>query len=81
VATDQDDVLAGVGLGFMFGWRTPQNTNGSGFSVGLGAILDANVKSLGDGFEENKPPPPGETSVRFEEKARWSALLFFTRTF
>jgi hypothetical protein len=81
VAAAENDVLSGVGAGVMFGWRSQEDAKGSGFSIGLGAILDGDVKSLGEGFEENEPPPPGETSVRFEEKARWSALVFFTRTF
>ncbi len=81
VAAAEKDVLSGVGLGWMFGWRTREDQKGAGFSVGVGFILDADVKSLGKDFETNEPPPPGETSVRYEKKARWSALLFFTRTF
>ena len=81
VATGLEDVLAGVGFGFMFGWKSPDPQKGTGFSLGLGALLDNNVSSLADGFEENAPLPPGETAIRFESKARWSAVLFFTRTF
>jgi hypothetical protein len=39
------------------------------------------VKSLAGGFEEGAPLPPGEMAIRFEERSRWSTLLFVTRTF
>jgi hypothetical protein len=80
VTASPENVLAGVGLGFMYGRRISVDDPG-GFSVGVGAILDAKVKDLADGFTENQPPPAGETSVRFREKARWSLLIFATRTF
>jgi hypothetical protein len=80
VAATEDEVLSGVGIGLMYG-RKSKAADTDGFSIGLGVILDGKVKDLADGFEENQPPPPGETQVRFEEKARWSALLFVTRTF
>jgi hypothetical protein len=80
VAASDEDVLAGVGIGFMYGRKSsPDDTEG--FSVGVGVILDGNVKDLADGFKENAPPPGTETAVRFEEKSRWSALIIVTRTF
>jgi hypothetical protein len=80
VAASQDKVLSGVGMGFMYGLKA-KASDMEGFSVGVGAILDGKVKDLADGFKENEAPPAGETQVRFEEKARWSYLLFVTRTF
>lgn len=80
VAATQDKALSGVGMGLMYGVK-PKATESEGFSIGAGAILDGKVKDLADGFRRNEPPPPGETEVRFEEKARWAALLFVTRTF
>jgi hypothetical protein len=80
VAASDEDVLAGIGIGFMYGRKSsPDDTEG--FSVGIGVILDGNVKDLADGFKENAPPPGTETAVRFEEKSRWSALIIVTRTF
>jgi hypothetical protein len=81
VAATQDKVLAGVGVGMMFGLRSKNPTDKEGFSVGVGGILDGDVKSLADGFKKNEPLPPGETTIRFEEKARWSGILFVTRSF
>ena len=81
LAASSDDILKGVGVGFMWGWKSKDPSASEGFSVGIGAILDNDVKSLADGFSENAPPPPGETVVRFKKEARWSGLLFVTRTF
>ncbi|MAI31661.1 MAG: hypothetical protein CMM07_08325 [Rhodopirellula sp.] len=80
VAATPDDLLSGVGFGWMFGFKA-KPTDPDGFSVGIGAILDADVKDLADGFEKNQAPPAGETSVRYETESRWSALIFVTRTF
>lgn len=80
VAATEDKLLSGVGIGFMYGLKAKEDSS-EGFSIGLGAILDGKVKNLGKGFKANEAPPSGETAVRFEEKARWSALLFVSRTF
>lgn len=80
VAATQDDALAGVGVGWMYGRKsTPGDSEG--FSIGVGVILDAGIKDLAEGFKKDQPPPGTETTVRFEEKSRWSALVMFTRTF
>jgi hypothetical protein len=80
VAATADDVLSGVGFGFMYGVKRGDGEN-NGFSIGVGAILDGNVRDLAEGFQVDQPLPPGETTVRFEDKARWSALVFGTMTF
>lgn len=79
-AATEDKILSGVGLGFMYGMKSTA-ADPTGFSIGIGAILDGKVKDLADGFKANEPPPNGETSVRYKEKARWSTLVFVTRTF
>jgi hypothetical protein len=80
VSASSDNVLQGVGFGWMYGFKPKEDTK-EGFSIGLGAMLDSKVKTLASGFTKNEAPPAGEMTVRFEEKARWSAILFFTRTF
>jgi len=80
VAASQENVLSGVGFGFMYGFKS-MATDSDGFSIGVGAILDGKVKGLAEGFRKNEAPPAGETIVRTEEKSRWSALVFATRTF
>lgn len=81
VSATPDKALSGVGIGFIFGRRVKNPTDQQGFSIGIGAILDANVRSLADGFDKNHPLPPGESSIRFEERSRWSTILFVTRSF
>jgi hypothetical protein len=79
VTTSNNDV-AGVGFGFMFGWK-PKEEQKEGFSVGIGLILDNKVKNLASGFSPGAAPPAGATTVLTEEKARWSNMFFLTRTF
>ncbi len=81
VVADSNDVLAGVSIGFMWGWKSTQPDTSQGFSLGLGVLLENDVKDLADGFHEGEPLPPGETQIRFVEKGRWSAVIFATRTF
>ena len=81
VATGDGDALAGVAIGGMFGWKTPQDGDKEGFSIGLGLLLDAEGKTLADRFDDGQPLPDGATEIVFEDKARWSGVLFFTRTF
>ena len=81
VTSRDDKVVSGVATGFMYGWKTGTGADASGFSVGIGVILDSGGKELGSGFREGAPPPSGQTTVFLEEKSVLSGLLFFTRTF
>ena len=65
----------------MHGWRSPNDKKGTAFSIGIGALLEGGVKDLAYGFEDNKPPSNNETTVHYKTEPRWSAILFFTRTF
>lgn len=80
VSATEDEVLSGVGMGFMYGRRTKADES-EGFSIGVGLVLDGQVRDLADGFSANQAAPDGATEVRFQEKSRWSTLLFVTRTF
>lgn len=81
IVTKGDTVLSAVSLGLMMGFRNKDSKDSAGFSIGAGALLDDAVTSLAPGFREGQPLPAGETAVRYEEKPRWSAILFCTRTF
>jgi hypothetical protein len=81
IVAKDEKLISGFALGAMYGWKDSATGKSAGFSAGLGAVLDSGVKSLAKGFEEGRPPPASETEVKYEEKSRWSALLFFTRTF
>lgn len=80
VAATQDKVLSGVAMGVMYGMKV-NASDPDGFSIGVGAILDDDIKDLGNGFKNGEAPPAGETAVRFQSKARWSGIVFVTRTF
>ena len=81
IVAKDENLISAFGTGVMFGWKDPRRGENDGWSIGIGAVLDANVNALAEGFEDGEPLPAGETEIRFEEKSRWSALLFFTRTF
>jgi hypothetical protein len=80
VAASNDKILQGVGMGFMYGFKA-KKSDPEGFSIGIGAMLDGNVKDLADGFKENQAVPDGATSIRYKTESRWSALIFAVRTF
>jgi hypothetical protein len=80
IVAKDDKLISAFAAGVMLGWKDDAPTS-AGFSVGIGALLDSDVRSLAKGFETGKPLPVGETEVRYEDKSRWGALLFFTRTF
>jgi len=81
IVAKSDKLISAFSMGVMVGWKDATPTDRDGFSIGFGVLLDDEIKSLADGFEPGKPLPAGETAIRFEEKPRWSAILFFTRTF
>ncbi len=81
IVAKDDKLISAFALGGMIGWKGDQEDKSDGFSIGFGAMLDSDVNSLADGFEKGQPLPPGETSISFETKSRWGAILFFTRTF
>lgn len=81
IVAKDDKLISAFAVGLMVGWKDKKRTDSDGFSVGVGLILDSDVSSLADGFDEGEPLPEGETEPQFEEKSRWGALLFFTRTF
>lgn len=81
IVAKDDKLISAFALGAMFGWKTDKEHESRGFSIGIGVLLDSDIKSLADGFDEGKPPPIGETAVKFETKSRWGALLFLTQTF
>ncbi|GEM_PF-5033208 len=80
VSSSDQKVLSGVAVGWMAGIK-PDTKDSSGYSIGVGAILDAAVKDLATGFEDGKAAPAGETAARFKSESKWSAIVFVTRTF
>jgi hypothetical protein len=81
IVAKTEKLLSAFSAGVMFGWKDQKQESSGGFSIGVGALLDADVKSLASGFEVGEPPPGGETAIRYETSSRWSGVIFFTRTF
>ncbi len=81
IVAKSDKLISAFSAGVLFGWKDKTSGDPQGFSIGIGVLLDDDVKSLAKGFEEGRPLPAGETEIRFVEKSRWSGILFFTRTF
>jgi len=52
-------------------------------NLGFGGYAAPNVQVLGDGFEENQPPPAGETQIRYKTVTQygWQLLLSFSYSF
>jgi hypothetical protein len=80
VQSSGDEVISGFGLGWMVGFRYKTNSPSS-FNLALGLMVDANVKTLGEGIEANKPLPGDETTARFKEESRTGLLLFGSFSF
>lgn len=81
LVANENDILGGIGVGWLWGFRDKSKNDGSGLSVGVGVLLENNVKRLADGFKENQALPVGETDVRFIKKNETSALLFISSNF
>lgn len=75
-----DEIIEAFGIGAMIGFRRePKGT--SSWNFGVAYIVDPSVKVLGDGFEENEPPPANETEVRFKEVADTGILVIVSFSF
>ena len=74
------DIIEAIALGWMVGFRKGCETNNS-WNIGIGMVVDPNVKVLGDGIEENKPLPTGETEVRLKETSQWGIIILTSFSF
>ena len=75
-----DEIIEAIGLGLMLGFRREASSPQS-WNIGLGYVVDPNVKVLGDGFRANREPPGNETIVRFQEKSQQGVVLLFSFSF
>jgi len=74
-----DNIVDALGFGAMLGFRRGEENQS--FNFGLGAIVDPDTQILGDGIEEGKPLPAGETEVRFKKTDQWGLLALFAFSF
>lgn len=75
-----DEIIEAIGLGLMIGFKRGAQKSGS-WNFGLGMVVDPNVQILGDGFEENRPPPGTETQIRYKETDQWGVMFLSSFTF
>ena len=78
-----DEIVEAFGLGVMIGFKRKPETNAdtSSWNLGVAYVIDPSVKVLGDGFEENQPPPAGETGIRFKEVSDTGILFLVSFNF
>lgn len=70
-----ENVVESFGVGVMFGFR--KFDKDTSLNVGFAVMTDPNARTLGDGIEEGKPLPTGETEIRFKtgHQEGWSLLF------
>lgn len=76
-----DDFIDAVGGGLMLGVRTDAVMEGDSVHMGVGYFADPNTQVLGDGFNPNQPPPPGETQVRYKDVTKTGVMFLMTYGF
>ena len=77
-----DQIIKAIGVGGMVGFKKDVKANGNdSWNIGLGFVFDPNTKILGDGVEENKPLPTGETNIRFKVADQIGIILVFSFAF
>ena len=75
-----DEIIEAIGLGLMIGFRRVA-TESKSFNLGVGFVVDPNVKVLGDGILRDRPLPAGETEIRFKDDAQSGVMLIASFTF
>ncbi len=80
-----DDIIDSVAMGWMIGIRRSvvagASPSSDSFNLGLGIVVDPNTQILGDGFKEGRPPPAGETEVRYKDTNQTGILIVFSYAF
>ncbi|PVX36798.1 hypothetical protein [Janthinobacterium sp. 78] len=72
-------LLDSVSLGLIWGFK-PRGGNKVRHNIGVGIAVEPYSRTLGDGLEINAPLPAGETSIRYKERNRMAAVVFYTFT-
>jgi hypothetical protein len=75
----ENDIVSAAGLGLMIGFRRPNSSNS--WNIGVGVLYDPDTKTLGDGIRPNQPLPPGETEIRYKERAQKGVVILTSFSF
>jgi len=95
IVPGSNGIISSIGGGIIFGfhgWRKEPKSPPAepksplskfSMNLGLGGYAAPNVQVLGDGFEENQPPPAGETQIRYKTITQygWQFVLSFSYNF
>lgn len=73
-----EEIIEAAGLGIMVGFR--RKLKKESFNIGLGVLVEPEVKALGKGLERDKPLPAGDT-LRFQRRALASLLVLASFSF
>lgn len=68
-----DEIIEAIGGGVMVGLRRKQGLGS--FNIGVGFVVDPNVRVLGADIKENQRLPADETQIRFREKTQGGILV------
>ncbi|MBN2973784.1 hypothetical protein JW805_17390 [Roseomonas aeriglobus] len=74
-----DNVIDAIGTGIMVGLRRSSKSTDS-FNLGIGAMVDINAQTLGNGIVEDQPLPAGDT-LRFKRRSQLGLLLMSSYSF
>ena len=93
IQTGSDQLVESIGLGLLIGFRRPgvakqggtgadaNGIGGSSFNLGIGALLDNNVKVLRAGVVENQAINAGQALSLTKTVSRWALLLTTSYSF
>ncbi len=74
-----DEIIQSIGAGIMVGMKyNDEKDDIRSWNLGVGIAVDPNTKVLGDGIEQNKPLPAGESSVRLKETTQVGVLVLLS---
>lgn len=71
-----DEVVQSFAAGIMFGFRKADGDKS--LNLGVAYATDPRVRTLGDGIEEGKALPAGETEIRFKNTHQESVIVMFS---
>jgi hypothetical protein len=74
-----DNIIDAIGTGIMIGARRTSTGNDS-FNLGIGAIVDVNARTLGNGISEDQPLPEGDV-IRYKQRSQFGWLLMSSYSF
>lgn len=80
VELGQEDLLQGLGVGWMWGFRDDK-ADDSSLNLGIGWFVTDKIQKLGSGIEDGRPLPGAETEIRYRYDADGSVLAMASFTF